>query len=122
MYHFELPDNGGEHSPHKTRALEAEEMVWRIILWETVSLASFFTLWREDERENRATALVLSCSHREHCLPPAIVYMVSTCTFRCTMWSSKSTDKWQRKGLTDVTDFCPRHTTAQYNAVFFMSE
>ncbi|CAI8000214.1 Proprotein convertase subtilisin/kexin type 5 [Geodia barretti] len=27
MYHFELPDNGGEHSPHKTRALEAEDMV-----------------------------------------------------------------------------------------------
>ena len=28
MYHFELEGNGGEHSPHKTQALEAEEMVY----------------------------------------------------------------------------------------------
>lgn len=27
MYHFELPGNAGEHSPHKTEALKAEEMV-----------------------------------------------------------------------------------------------
>ena len=27
MYHFELPGNAGEHSPHKTDALKAEEMV-----------------------------------------------------------------------------------------------
>ena len=60
MYHFELPDNGGEHSPHKTRALEAEDMVLYVILWETVSLASLFTLWREGGREHRVTALIVA--------------------------------------------------------------
>lgn len=27
MYHFELPGNGGEHSPYVTQALEEEELV-----------------------------------------------------------------------------------------------